>query len=77
MRHLRVLEARVLGYAIERIEERDHLGTTAVWFEVLCPDSGAVLGSGATRAEAERVVIRRELDAARRAVTLNRGHAAA
>lgn len=76
MRHLRVLEARVLGYAIERIEERDHLGTTAVWYEVLCPASGAVLGSGPSRADAERLVIRRELDAARRAVAMNRDAAA-
>lgn len=72
MRTLRTLEARVLGYAIERIDERDHLGTVrATWYEVLCPQRGNVLGSGETRAEAERIVIRRELEQARRALPLN------
>ena len=77
MRSLRTLETRVLGYSIERIDERDHLGTRATWYEVLCPESGAVLGSVVTRADAERVVIHRELDAARRAVAMNHGPAAA
>ena len=77
MRTLRTLETRVLGYTIERIDERDHLGTAATWYEVQCPETGAVLGSGQSRADAERLVIRRELDAARRAVTLNAGNVAA
>ena len=72
MRTLRTLEARVLGYAIERIDERDHLGTVrATWYEVLCPQRGNVLGSGETRTDAERIVIRRELEQARRALPLN------
>ncbi|WP_313919723.1 hypothetical protein [Tahibacter sp.] len=72
MRTLRTLETRVLGYAIERIDERDHLGTVrATWYEVLCPEHGNVLGTGATRADAERIVIRRELEQARRALPLN------
>jgi len=77
MRSLRTLETRVLGYSIERIDERDHLGTRATWYEVLCPDTGVVLGSGISRAEAERVVICRELEAARRAVAMNPRPAAA
>ncbi len=72
MRTLRTLETRVLGYAIERIDERDHLGTVrAIWYEVLCPEHGNVLGSCAERADAERIVIRRELEQARRALPLN------
>lgn len=72
MRTLRTLESRVLGYAIERVDERDHLGSFhASWYEVLCPDSGKVLGSCAVRADAERLVIRRELEQARRALPLN------
>lgn len=77
MRTLRTLETRVLGYAIERIDERDHLGTVrASWYEVLCPQHGNVLGSCAGRADAERLVIRRELEQARRALRLNPGVAA-
>ena len=72
MRTLRTLETRVLGYAIERIDERDHLGNVrATWYEVLCPEHGNVLGSCAARADAERIVIRRELEQARRALPLN------
>lgn len=74
MRTLRTLEARVLGYVIERVDERDHLGAVrASWYEVLCPQQGNVLGSCAVRAEAERLVIRRELEQARRALPLNAG----
>lgn len=72
MRTLRTLETRVLGYVIERVDERDHLGTVgASWYEVLCPEHGNVLGSCAARADAERIVIRRELEQARRALPLN------
>ncbi|MBL8298784.1 MAG: hypothetical protein JNN30_10615 [Rhodanobacteraceae bacterium] len=72
MRTLRTLESRVLGYAIERVDERDHLGTVrATWYEVLGPELGNVLGSCADRAGAERIVIRRELEQARRALPLN------
>ena len=74
MRTLRTLETRVLGYLIERVDERDHLGTVrASWYEVICPQQGNVLGSCALRADAERIVIRRELDQARRALRLNPG----
>lgn len=72
MRTLRTLETRALGYAIQRVDERDHLGTvSASWYEVLSPQDGSVIGTGADRAEAERVVIARELDIARRAVAMN------
>ena len=72
MRTLRTLETRVLGYAIGRVDERDHLGTIrASWYEVLSPELGNVIGSCAGRAEAERIVIRRELEQARRALPLN------
>lgn len=72
MRTLRTLETRALGYAIERVDERDHLGTVrASWYEVLSPDDGSVIGTGPDRAAAERVVISRELDIARRAVAMN------
>lgn len=72
MRTLRTLETRVLGYTIERVDERDHLGTLrASWYEVLCPQHGNILGSCAERSEAERLVIRRELEQARRALRLN------
>jgi|EndMetStandDraft_4_1072995.scaffolds.fasta_scaffold1163102_1 hypothetical protein len=75
---LRTLEVRALGYAIERVEECDPLGVdNASWFEVLCPYSGAVLGCAPTRLDAERIVIRRELDSARRAIALNGGTLAA
>lgn len=72
MRSLRTLETCVLGYTIDRVDERDHLGAIrATWYEVLCPERGNVLGSCANRADAERVVIRRELELARRALPLN------
>ena len=72
MRTLRTLETRALGYAIERVDERDHLGTVrASWYEVLSPYDGSVVGTGNDRAEAERVVVSRELDIARRAVAMN------
>ncbi|UXI69999.1 hypothetical protein [Tahibacter amnicola] len=67
MRTMRTLETRALGYTIERVDERDHLGTVcASWFEVLCPQHGNIIGSAATRSDAERIVIRRELELARR-----------
>lgn len=72
MRTLRTLETRALGYAIERVDERDHLGTIrASWYEVLSPYDGSVIGTGSDRTEAERVVVSRELDIARRAVAMN------
>jgi len=78
MRSLRTLEARVLGYTIERVEERDHLGTvSAQWYEVMCPESNAVLASAGTRGDVEKAVIRRELDSARRALPLNSSQYAA
>ncbi len=77
MRSLRTLEARVLGYSIERVEELDHLGgPAATWYEVHCPYSNAILSTAATRADAERVVVARELEAARRAIVMNGGLAA-
>jgi hypothetical protein len=59
------------------VDERDYLGTVrASWYEVICPQHGNILGSGAARADAERIVIRRELEQARRALRLNPGIAA-
>ncbi|MEO8670846.1 MAG: hypothetical protein ABI411_05990 [Tahibacter sp.] len=72
MRTVRTLETRALGYSIERVDERDHLGTLrASWYEVLSPDNGSVLGSRSSRGEAERLVVHRELESAQRAVRMN------
>jgi hypothetical protein len=68
MRDQRHTEVNVLGYRIERVQKLDERGDVATqWYEVLAPDSGAILGAFAHRAEAERHVITRELDALPRA----------
>lgn len=68
MRDQRHIEVNVLGYKIERVRKLDDRGDVATqWYEVLAPESGALLGSFAHRAEAERDIITRELDALPRA----------
>jgi hypothetical protein len=66
-------EVNVLGYRIdhvrtdaERAPEPARRGLEH-WREVLCPESGGVLARFASRAEAERYIIDRELEGARRA----------
>jgi hypothetical protein len=62
MRDQRHTEVNVLGYRIERVQRFNEEGDIAVqWYEVLAPDSHALLASFAHRAEAERDVIAREL----------------
>ena len=84
-------EVNVLGYRIDHVRahplapdfaETDSAQRNGLdsWREVLCPDSGVVLARFSSRAEAERYIIDRELENARRAVhaTAHAGvHAAA
>ncbi|MBA8883768.1 hypothetical protein [Dokdonella fugitiva] len=62
MRDQRRTEVNVLGYRIERVRRFDERGDVAVqWYEVLAPESQALLGTFAHRAEAERDIVTREL----------------
>jgi hypothetical protein len=72
-------EVNVLGYRIDHVRARPIVSDIAgadparvsgldSWREVLCPDSGGVLARFSSRAEAERYIIDRELESARRAV---------
>lgn len=72
-------EVNVLGYRIDHVSARpivqDVAGADCAlangldsWREVLCPVSGGVLARFSSRAEAERYIIDRELESARRAV---------
>ena len=72
-------EVNVLGYRIDHVLARplvqDVAGADSAfengldsWREVLCPDSGGVLARFSSRAEAERYIIERELECARRGV---------
>jgi hypothetical protein len=64
MRDHRHTEVNVLGYRIERVSQFDDQGDIAArWYEVLAPESAVLLGSFAHRAEAERDIVTRELDA--------------
>jgi hypothetical protein len=64
MRDQRHIEVNVLGYRIERVRTLDERGDIADQrYEVLAPESQAVLGSFAHRAEAERHIVSRELAA--------------
>ena len=64
MRDQRHTEVNVLGYRIERLQKIDDRGgISAQWYEVLAPESEALLGSFEHRAEAEREIITRELRA--------------
>ncbi|HVV98032.1 MAG TPA: hypothetical protein VHC92_12905 [Rhodanobacteraceae bacterium] len=70
-------EVNVLGYRIDHVLVQalaegdaglaDASGLQS-WREVLCPMDGSVLARFSSRAEAERYIIDRELDNARRAV---------
>ncbi len=69
MRDQRHTEVNVLGYRIERVCQFDPQGEIAAqWYEVLAPESAALLGSFAHRAEAEREIVSRELNALPRPV---------
>ncbi|MEO7433646.1 MAG: hypothetical protein ABIR62_16875 [Dokdonella sp.] len=69
MRDQRHTEVHVLGYRIERVRQFDHQGEMVVqWYEVLAPESAALIGSFAHRAEAEREIVSRELNALQRPV---------
>jgi len=69
-------EVNVLGYRIDHVRAQPIVEITGIartdgldsWREVLCPDSDMVLARFASRAEAERYIIDRELANARRAV---------
>ncbi len=64
MRDKRIIEVNVLGYRIERVQTYNDRGERAAHrYEVLAPESHALLGSFAQRAEAERAIIMRELAA--------------
>lgn len=68
-------EVNVLGYRIDHVRAQPVVEVRGIrradgldsWREVLCPDSGSVLARFASRAEAERYIIDRELANARRA----------
>jgi hypothetical protein len=75
-------EVNVLGYRIDHVRARplvpDIAGTDSAhangldsWREVLCPINGGVLARFSSRAEAERYIIDRELESARRGVHRN------
>ena len=68
-------EVNVLGYRIDHVRARPLVQEVAEgnaahgldsWREVLCPESGGVLARFSSRAEAERYIIDRELENARR-----------
>jgi hypothetical protein len=70
-------EVNVLGYRIDHVRAHPLVfaGTDSAhgngldsWREVLCPESGVVLARFSSRAEAERYIIDRELENARRPV---------
>ena len=73
-------EVVVLGYRIEHVLPPKELGAAPAladvlpvdgWHEVFSPSTGEVLERFATRAEAERYIIDRELAGARLAVQRN------
>lgn len=66
MRCKRYPEARVFGYAIERLEEYDEAGLPRLpRFEVLCPRTGVVLGAFDDAPTAKRFAVVHELRAIR------------
>ena len=66
MRCIRHSQSTVLGYCIERLDEYDDNGLLrAMRYEVLCPQTGAVLGNHGTLRAAHKHVILHELRAAR------------
>jgi hypothetical protein len=76
MNHSRHTEVNVLGYRIDHVRAQPAVEIAEAhradgldsWREVLCPESDLVLARFASRAEAERYIIDRELANARRAV---------
>ncbi|HEV7489270.1 MAG TPA: hypothetical protein VGO25_00595 [Rhodanobacteraceae bacterium] len=72
-------EVNVLGYRIDHVRAQpvvEMMGAVRAdgldsWREVLCPESDLVLARFASRAEAERYIIDRELANARRAMHQN------
>ncbi|MGH8173611.1 MAG: hypothetical protein ACREPX_10705 [Rhodanobacteraceae bacterium] len=82
MHALRHTEVNVLGYRIDRVRSSyflpelagttiEHEANSDGWHEVLSPENGGLLGRFATRADAERYIIDRELANARVAVERN------
>lgn len=68
MKNQRKTEVHVLGYRIERVCRLNEQGEVdSQWYEVMAPDSDALLGSFAQRSMAEREIIERELAALPRA----------
>jgi len=66
MRSVRTQESMMLGYAIERLAEFDDAGLTrSIRYEVMSPETGAVLASLTSLRAARRFVVARELGAAR------------
>jgi hypothetical protein len=63
-------EVNVLGYRIDHVRAHPPALGNGLdsWREVLCPESGVVLARFSSRAEAERYIIDRELENARRPV---------
>ena len=70
-------EVNVLGYRIDHVRAHPLMAAPGLplradgldsWREVLSPESGDVLARFSSRAEAERYIIDRELENARRAV---------
>lgn len=69
MRHHRHIEVNVLGYRIDCVCQFDAEGSvTTQWYEVLAPETQALLGTFAHRAEAERDIVARELGVLHRSV---------
>jgi hypothetical protein len=67
MRSMRIAESSVLGYPIERLDEYEDTGLLcSTRYEVMCPYTGAVLGSYPNLRAARRRVILRELRVAQR-----------
>ena len=66
MRSIRTSETTVLGYHIERLDEYEQSGMLkSIRYEVLCPHTGAVLGSHSSLRAAHKHVILHELRSAR------------
>jgi hypothetical protein len=66
MRSMRSIESRVLGYGIERLDEYDDTGLLrSMRYEVMCPQTGAVLASHPSLRSARRCVILLEMRNAR------------
>lgn len=58
MQNQRHVEANILGYRLDRIEETK---TRSLHYEVCAPDDGAPIASFENRPEAEQFIVLREL----------------